>query len=475
MKRIFVNTSIYTIGNILPQAAGFILLPIYTRYLSPADYGIVNSMQVLQTILAVFFSMCLERSVYRLYWDNKTESAKRDLLGTITISIATVAFSILILLFIFQHYVGLIYKSIDFYPFYVYAILIGFISVFSLIPRIYFQLKERAGVFIALSISQFITNSSLILWFIIAENEGASGYLKGQLIGTFLLLPVYLYIGYRIINFKFRFSIFKESLLFSLPLIPTIMCAWILNLSDRIFIERYFSLEEVGIYSLGYKIAGLVVIISGAFDMAYSPVFFKLANSNDQPRVRRTLDNYNHVYLMAVILICFSIAFFAKEVIMLAFDSKYVGAYLIVPLISFSYLFSQAGGITGKYFQQSKKMKENMIIAILMAGTNIMLNFLLIPIFGAYGAAYATILSFVLGFVLSYLYTKRYCFFIPFQWGRLIPFVGILISVFVFFQYVLVLDIYTSLMIKIIICGIIFTFFMKKYYQRMKTMLAASS
>lgn len=429
-------------------------------------------MMVLQTILAVFFSMCLERSVYRLYWDNKTESAKRDFLGTISISIAAIAFSILILLFVFQHYVGLIYKSINFYPFYLYAILIGFISIFSLIPRIYFQLKERAGLFVTLSISQFIANSSLILWFIIVENEGAAGYLKGQLVGVSLLLPVYLYIGYRIINFKFRFSILKESLLFGLPLIPTIMCAWILNLSDRIFIERYFSLEEVGIYSLGYKIAGLVGIVSGAIAMAYGPVFFRLVNSDDQLRVRKTIDRYNHVYLMAIILICFSIAFFAKEVITLAFDNRYTAAHLFVGLISFSYLFSQAGGITSMYFQQSKKMKENMIIAILMAVTNIALNFLLIPIFGAYGAAYATILSFVLGFVLSYLYTKKYCFFIPFKWGRLIPLVGILISVFLFFQYVLVLDVVVSLIVKVIIVGIGGLFLMRKYYPQIRVILA---
>lgn len=429
-------------------------------------------MQVLQTILAVFFSMCLERSIIRLYWDNKTESAKRDFLGTITISIATIAFSILILLFVFQHYVGLIYKSIDFYPFYVYAILIGFISVFSLIPRIYFQLKERGGVFIALAISQFIVNSSLMLWFIIVGREGATGYLKGQLVGASLLLPVYLYIGYRIINFKFRFSILKVSLLFSLPLVPTIICAWILNLSDRIFIERYFSLKEVGIYSLGYKIAGLVLIASAAFSMAYSPVFFKLVNSDDQSQARRTIDRYNHVYLVAIILISFCIAFFAKEVIILAFDSKYVSAHLFVGLISFSYLFSQTGGITGKYFMQSKKMKENLIIAILCAGTNIILNFLLIPVFGAYGAAYATILSFVLGFVLSYLYTKKYCFFIPFQWSRLVPLVGILISVFVFFQYVLVLDVVVSLVLKTIIVGIGSLFFMWKYYPQIRVMLA---
>ena len=76
MAKIIKNTSIYAIGNILPKAAGFFLLPVYTRYLTPADYGIVSSMQVLSTILAVAFTLAIERSIYRLYWDYKTDNDK---------------------------------------------------------------------------------------------------------------------------------------------------------------------------------------------------------------------------------------------------------------------------------------------------------------------------------------------------------------------------------------------------------------
>jgi len=88
MNKLVKNTAVYSIGQILPQAVGFILLPIYTHFITPADYGIVSSMAVLQTILAIFFTLCLERSIVRLYWDYKTENDKKDFFGTITISIA---------------------------------------------------------------------------------------------------------------------------------------------------------------------------------------------------------------------------------------------------------------------------------------------------------------------------------------------------------------------------------------------------
>lgn len=473
-KKLFLNTSIYSIGIILPQAAGFILLPVYTRCLSPEDFGIVSSMHVLKTILAVLFTLCLERSIVRLYWDHKSEDAKRDFLGTITISITVISIVIISLLFLLQNYVGRIYKSIDFSPLFVYAILTGFLFVFSHIPKMHLILKEKAGKFVLLSSVQLIANIFFILLFIIGKKEGAAGYLKGQMFGAALLFPIYIYISLKAINLKFNLSIFKSSALFSLPIIPTILSAWVLNLSDRIFLERYFNLEDVGIYSLGYKIAGLILIFSGAFNMAYSPTFFKLANSDDQSNAKNTLFRYNYSYLVAVIFICFAISFFAKEVITLVFDTKYNSAHFFVPLIAFSYLFTMADGLTGMFFQQSKKMKENMIKGLSVAGINIILNFLLIPRFGAYGAAYATILSMAICFFASYFYTRKFCYFIPFNWGRLILLVGIFLSLVAFFQYGLVLDVFISLVMKIIVIGIIGIFFMKKNFPQLKALLAKS-
>ncbi|GAB4284877.1 MAG: hypothetical protein Kow0068_10060 [Marinilabiliales bacterium] len=77
MIKFLKNTSLYTIGNIIPQIANFFLLPLYTNYLSPADYGIVQSMQVLSAILIVFFTLAIDRAVYRLYFDFKTENEKK--------------------------------------------------------------------------------------------------------------------------------------------------------------------------------------------------------------------------------------------------------------------------------------------------------------------------------------------------------------------------------------------------------------
>ncbi|MCK5375201.1 MAG: oligosaccharide flippase family protein [Alphaproteobacteria bacterium] len=469
MSKLVKNTSLYTIGNILPSAAGFFLLPIYTRYLTPSDYGIVSSMQVLSTILAIIFTLAVERSVYRLYWDHKTEDEKRDYLGTIVIALAPIAAFILILLFLFQSLVGSIYASIPFYPFYVYAILTSFFSVFARVPKIYLQLEQKAGKFVILSILQFVVDTTLVLWFVVRMKAGAEGMLKGHMVGHALMLIIFLYMTCKVIHLTFKPWMLKGSLKFSLPMIPSLLCAWVLNLSDRIFIERYLSLSDVGIYSLGYKIAGLVLIITGAFGMAYNPVFYQLANSEDQVAAKRTLYSYNNIYVMVILLVCFLVSFFSKEVIVLLLDPRFAEAYKIVPIIALAYFISIGASLLNLSIYQEKKTVAIMFIQIFGASLNIALNFLLVPNFGAYGAAYATVLSFTAILICKYLYAKK-CYFIDYDWNKII--MGLLLAVpLVSTVYFIDINIYLSLFVKLFIVACVSLFLYAPFRVQVKSML----
>jgi len=470
MSKIFKNTSLYAIGNVLPQVAGFFLLPIYTRYLTPGDYGIVSSMQVLGTMLVVFFTLAIDRSIYRLYFDYKSEADKKNYLGTITIGLFIISIGVLALLFLFRGMVGQIYKSISFYPFYAYAILTAFFSVYAIVPKIYFQLNEKAGIFVLLSVIQFLFKTAFTLWFVVEQRLGAAGMLEGTMLANIVIFPLFIYLSIKTINFKFDLKILKASLAFSLPMIPGLLSAWILNLSDRVFIERYFNLHEVGIYSLGYKIAGLVLILTSAFNLAYNPVFYKLANSEDQVLAKKQLFRYNHLFLIALLISSFLISFFSKEAIQLLLDPKYNEAYKIVPIIAFAYFISQASGLFNLMIYQEKKVTQLVIIGIIGAVLNVFLNFILVPTLGIYGAGYATILSFVLIFILSYLYAKK-CYFIPIHWKKILLILLPLMFLVVLFQYVLNLSVLWAVILKsIVLIGIVVYAFLR-YSQEIKELV----
>jgi len=418
MTKLIRNTSIYAIGNILPQAANLVLLPLYTRYLSPRDYGIVNSMQVLASIFVIFFTLAIERSIYRLYYDYKTESEKKHFLGAITLTIYGLSIIVLIVAFLSQNLISHIYKSISFYPFYFYSILYAFFSIFALVPKIYYQVNERATKFITISISQFILNTVFIIYFIVIQKEGAVGMLKGLMISNIILAFVFIIINMRMISFAYDFKIIKESLKFSLPMIPILLSSWVMNMSDRIFVERYFSMYEVGLYSLAYKIGGILMIIGGAIFMAYNPLFYKLASSADQIAAKKKISNYNTKLILIVTFLLMLISLFSKEFIFIFLNKRYLTAYQIVPIIAVAVYMNQIGNLFNLSIYQEKKTNTVMALVLVSSVLILILNFMLIPKYGITGAAVSAIISFTLLNIAKYYLSKRY-YFIKIYWKEI--------------------------------------------------------
>jgi len=412
MSPFIKNTSIYTIGSLLPSLVTFLLLPVFSKYLTPEDYGIVSAMETLTYILAIFFTLTLERAAYRFFFDYKDDIQRKELLGTLFISTSIISAILLIILFLSQHLVQKIFSTIPFTPYYVYAILSCFLTSFTLIPSAYLQVMERAKTFIIFKLGNFFLNTILSLWFIVHWKEGAEGYLKAGFIAALLILPTYLLI-IREFKWKFHLQWAKDAIHFAWPFIPTLLMAWILNLSDRIFIERFLSLHEVGIYSMGYKISMIFFVFTSAYATAYHPTFYKLANSENQEIAKQKLKRYSFFSIGGYFIMGFMIAWFSNELVTFMLDKQYNKSHEIIRLIIFSHIFAGIAGMTTSLFVlQAKKSKENMYLSFLTGGTNIILNFCLIPPFGIYGAAIATVATLMLAFIIQYEYSKK-CYFIP--------------------------------------------------------------
>lgn len=434
--KLIKNTSLYTLGNILPKIVGFILIPIYTRFLTPADYGIINSMSVFGSILIIIFSLSIDRSISRFYFDFKTEKERKDYFGTIFISLFLISTSALLLTLIFNKYIGLIYKSIPFSPFYFIVIFTIYLEVFFNITYRYFRSSEKASIFIGLSLLTFFLKAVFTITLVVLLKKGALGSLKANLYAAIILFPLFSYLNIKIMNFKFNRRMLIDSLKFSLPMLPSTLSAWTLNLSDRIFIERYFTLTDVGIYSLGYQFASYIMIFTEAFNKAYEPTFYSLANSdNPVDEIKQKLGAYNYAYISIILFLCFLLSLFSKEVIFFLLDSRYHEAYKITMLISLAYFINCITHPIGLSIQQDKKTYLTMYSIVISAVFNIILNFILIPILGMYGAAISTILSFSARFIVLFLFSKK-CYYIPLKWIKIAKHFIILASISVSLYFI---------------------------------------
>ena len=443
------NTSLYSIGTILPKAASFVLLPIYTSYLSVNEYGIISAMVVFNAFLTILITLNLERSIFRLYYDYKTIAQKKEYIGTVFISILCFSTIIVGLIFFTRNYVSLIYSSIDFYPYFLISIFTVYIGVYGSVLRVLLQVMQKAKLFVVIGVVQFSISSLFILLFVVYYKQGAYGYLKGGLLGNLIMMPFFIKLLLPYMKFKLNKLIIINTLKYSLPIVPAVLSAQIIDLSDRVFIENYFSNLDVGLYSLGYTIAGVVLVITAAFKKAYDPFFYKTANSKKKEVAVKILTNTNELYYIITIFICFSISLVSKEMIYWFFPKSYYIAYKIVPIISLAYAVSKISGLINLSFYQEKKTLKLMKLSIYAAMLNVGLNFLLIPLYGYYGAAVSTLITFVFMFFIKYQLSKK-CYFLPINGVLLLSVIFLMVFIYFLFEYLINVTMVYSFSLKII-------------------------
>ena len=199
----------------------------------------------------------------------------------------------------------------------------------------------------------------------------------------------------------------RRILKLSIPLIPHVVGGIIIALSDRFFIERMVSLEEVGVYSIGYMFGMVVVLFTDAFLKAWSPWFYKvLSNANCTKKIK--IVKYSYLYIMAIFIIAFSISIFAKFIIPYVVDVRYSGAEIYVFWIAIGYAVHGVYKIFFPYLVHINKTSFLALSTVIAAVLNLIFNYFLIKEYGAIGAAYATILSFIISASLVFWYQNKH-------------------------------------------------------------------
>jgi len=238
---------------------------------------------------------------------------------------------------------------------------------------------------------------------------------------------------------------------FGIPAVPTGLAIWVLNSSDRYFLNSFFGTADVGIYNVGYRVGMLVTLVSGALHLAYPRFMFSIYK--ERPDAKYYFAKINTYFYLITFLSALAISIFAKEAIQILTGPAFHSSYTVVPLIAFSYvfygLFSNFGtgiSVIGKTYL--------FVISTATAGLiNLFFNFILISRFGVMGAALATFLSFSFLAIIQLLMAQR-IYAIPYEFKRigLVLLIGITL---VIASNLINFDLLTSLFVK----SIFFTLF----------------
>lgn len=427
-------TMIYGVASMLPSLLGFVLLPLYSKHLTTAEFGIIAAMGVFSSVISVFSNLGLDRAAYRFYFDSHEQAERKKVLSTFFLGSIGVAVVFFLILVLSKPLLVMAYPEIGFYPYYFLSIITVSLSVCEGFVMGYFRIAEKPRQYLLMIVLTMCLQAGLIYYFVLIKKEGALGQIHALLYATLALLPIYLAVAYKKFPLVFNWTLFKQGISFSWPFIPTLIIAWILNWSDSIFIAHYGTMSEVGLYAMAYKISMVFFMVTGAFAIAYQPIFFRKANSVNQDGAKQSIYSIIHVASRAFIACGFLLALFSEDIVRLLLDEKYKEIHLIIRVILVSHILSAIMGISSNlYYLQSKRSKLQLAVVSTSAIVNLIFNYLLVPIYGMYGAAFATVLSMIVLTIMHYSYSKT-CYFINIYWWKLSVLIGASALTVLFFQ-----------------------------------------
>jgi O-antigen/teichoic acid export membrane protein len=234
---------------------------------------------------------------------------------------------------------------------------------------------------------------------------GVLGRYYGSLIANVIFLIIYILIIYRNAILNLNLPQIKKGLLFSLPLVPSTFLHIIINVADRIILERYVTLAALGIYSVSYTLGIVLQIFAYSSYLAFEPIIFSKIGKVD---FSQTVIKIRRYYLYVIFCLSFLYALFSKEILYMMASSKFSSGYKVIPIIILSTIFLSENYLFGTILIGIKKTKISLILNLIGAVINVIVNLLLIPIIGIYGAAISTLASYLVMFYLFYFYLNKH-------------------------------------------------------------------
>lgn len=396
VRKIFKHGSWYFLASLLTKASSFFLLPIYTRYLSPTDYGILGNFQSINLLLPIFLSLYLDAAFSRYYYLERTVSEERvkRLYSTHFWFVCLWGGIVVILGLIVSPFTLVPLVEVPFFPYIPLVFISPLLSQLAMIGSLVFRANLKAREISLIRIVGFVATTSLTLILLIPYNMGVLARLYGAILGPLINFIVFTIIAVRssLLEFVFDRAVLGRSLLYALPLLPNIAGGWITRASDRLILTYYGELSEVGLYSLSAQMAYLLYLVNDAMTQVQGPIGMS-ALTEDTQAGKRQISEFLSFYVWGIILFYLILTFFAKEALFFFTDKRFHSAYMVVGIIAFEYVLSGIYRIFTTVISFHGKMWVISSGAILSALGDLVMNLTLIPHFGQLGAAGSTVLS----------------------------------------------------------------------------------
>ncbi len=416
IKNTTKHTSVYAIGNISIKIIGFILLPIYTNeaYLSKDDFGMLAILEATAQLLTVLLSLALSTSLTRWYWDNDYKHKQKSIVFTVLAFLLFLNVPVgLVLVAKATFFSKLIFSAESF----AYLLQLTFITVFFRIVNTLtmqlLQIQSKSVYYTVTNVIKLLLVLTLTVVAVTKMGRGLNGIWEASIIGEVFLLLITLPFLLKNISFSFEWTILKEMFHYSYPLVLSNLAVIALTVTDRYMLNYMSGLVATGIYSLGLRLANtLKLVLTDSVMAAVAPVRMQKLNDPDNHRFFSKILTYTS-FIGIIFLLLLSL-FSLEAIKVITSTTEYWKASGIIGILSFSFLFSMVRVNLTTGLTLTKQSKIMGTLTFVTAALNIALNVALIPTWGMYGAAMATLVSQLLFTILTY-FTAQKAYHIPYE------------------------------------------------------------
>ena len=420
LRRLATTGAAYTAASILSKVIAVALLPLYTRYLSPADYGAAEILFAAVVTASIIVRFGLIEAILRFYYKDDEDPAQ-----VVAGSFAGLFWLSTIGALVLLPFAGPISEALlpeaeklgasatD-----LVRIAIGGLWVLTMweFMLTLFRLEERARAYFLTTILNVLAAIALTVVLVVGLEEGARGLLLGSYVAGAAFVLVLIALQWRRLSLRFDRGLMRRLFRFGLPTMPAEVSLYLLNFVDRLIIVRSLGLAEAGLYSLGVKFAQAVNVLVRGFQLAWPPLAYSIREDEEARRVYATVVT---LFVAGCAWVVAGMWLLSRWIVRALADPKFFDSYEVIGLISTAVTLYALYLVLVVILGRTGRTEFNLPAAIGALVVNVVLNLVLVPPLGIVGAGLALVASYVVVLALMYVFTQR-LFPVPYEWGRLL-------------------------------------------------------
>lgn len=392
-RQLLRSSLLYLVPSLVARGVSFLLAPLYTRAMTPADFGVIGICNAILAAVSVILGFAIHGAVPRMWVECDGEAQRRRFVGTL-LGFLLVVPTVLTVVLDGMGSMGWFdggFATVQFRPQLRLVLWTALLSTFPNVPTAIYMAREKPGKVAVFNVVLTTASIASALLFVAVLRQGALGVLRAQLFAAAVTAALSVGVLWRMSPPTLDRARLVQALAFSLPLVPHLLANWALAISDRLVLERLVPKDDLGRYSLAYMFCTLASVIGAAVSSAFGPITNRrLKAAPDDPSVPR-LGTYA---VVAIIGSSLAIALFAPELIVVVAPMSYRAAATLVPLLVLGAVFQGLYVVfsTGTWY--SMKTARVPLVTAIGAAVNLGLNIVLVPRLGVLAAALNTAIAY---------------------------------------------------------------------------------